>query len=305
MEVCAGRWICALNPAAEVVGFKPISMFSIIDYEIMDYAIDSYFTGDDVPNNENNEPRTDFVYEDRRSFSKVYIFCKYIGLIFYMNTLLPCNKLLLNAMMGLMCLSTMNSARYEFAHYRKYGYRFSSMAEFDAWKGQQYSKSRLVFSFGELGLKIGYGITTFPPQFDFSFQTKCGMGESILNVHMLVLFMVYIVACVLSIYLIYHGCCFDFTYNHTHPANRLRNHVRVDDQDRVSRVRPLDAVAVAVSVPSNEECCICLDKDIDNVRPWVGLPCGHSFHAACISQWGATQHMTCPVCRFDVRITNN
>lgn len=269
----------------------------------MDYAIDSYFTGDDVPS---NEPRTDFVYEDRRSFSKAYIFCKYAGLIFYMNTLLPCNKLLLNVMMGLMCLSTMNSARYEFAHYRKYGYRFSSMAEFETWKSQQYSKSRLVFSFGELGLKIWYGITTFPPQFDFSFQTKCGMGESILKVHMLVLFMVYIVACVFSIYLIYHGCCFDFTYYHTHPANLLRNHVRVMDQ-----VRPLDSVAVAVAVtvavtvavPSNEECCICLDKD--NEQPWGVLPCAHTFHAACITRWVATQHVTCPVCRFDMRITNN
>jgi hypothetical protein len=29
----------------------------------MDYAIDSYFTEDDVPNNENNEPRTEFIYE--------------------------------------------------------------------------------------------------------------------------------------------------------------------------------------------------------------------------------------------------
>jgi hypothetical protein len=263
----------------------------------MDYAIDSYFTGDDVPS---NEPRTDFVYEDRRSFSKAYIFCKYIGLIFYVNTLPPCNKPLLNVMMGVMCLSTMNSARYEFAHYRKYGYRFSSMAEFDAWKGRQFPKSRLVFSFGELGLKLWYSITTFPPQFDFSFQTKCSIGESVLIVHMLVLFMQYIIVCVFSIYLIYSGCCFDFTYSHTHPANLLRNHVRVGDQ-----VRRLDAVAVAVTVavPSNEECCICLDKD--NEQSWGVLPCGHTFHAACITRWVATQHVTCPVCRFDVRITNN
>ena len=265
----------------------------------MDYAIDSYFTEDDVPS---NEPRTDFIYEDRRSFSKVYIFCKYAGLIFYMNTLLPCNKLLLNVMLGLMCLSTMNTARYEFAHYRKYGYRFSSIAEFDVWKSQQYSKSRLVFSFGELGLKIWYGITTFPPQFDFSFQTKCGIGESILKVHMLVLFMVYTIACVFSMYLIYSGCCFDFTYYHTHPANHLRNHVRVMDQV-MDRVRPLDPVAVAVSVaavavPSNEECCICLDKD--NEQPWGVLPCAHTFHAACITRWVATQQPNCPVCRFDM-----
>lgn len=272
---------------------NPFQCNSIINYEIMDYAIDSYFTEDDIPTNENNEPRTDFVYEDRRSFSKAYIFCKYAGLIFYMNTLLPCNKLLLNVMMGLMCLSAINSARYEFAHYRKYGYRFSSIAEFDAWKGQQYPKSRLVFSFGELGLKIWYGITTFPPQFDFSFQTKCGIGESILKVHMLVLFMVYTIACVFSIYLIYHGCCFDFTYYHTHPANRLRNH-------RPVQVRPLDAVAVvvAVAMPSNEECCICLDND--NVRPWGVLPCAHTFHAACITRWVATQQPNCPVCRTNI-----
>ena len=256
----------------------------------MDYAIDSYFTGDDVPS---NEPRIDFVYEDRRSFSKVYIFCKYIGFIFYISTLLPCNKILLNVMMGVMCLSTMNSARYEFAHYRKYGYRFSSMAEFETWKSQQYSKSRLVFSFGELGLKIWYGITTFPPQFDFSFQTKCGFGESVLKVHMLVLFMVYTIASVFSIYLIYSGCCFDFTYYHTHPANNLRNNRQV-------QVRPLDAVAVvvAVAMPSNEECCICLDND--NVRPWGVLPCAHTFHAACITRWVATQQPNCPVCRTNI-----
>ncbi len=268
----------------------------------MDYALDSYFTEDDIPNLESNEPRTDFIYDDRRSFSKVYIFCKYIGIIFYISTLLPCNKLLLNVMVGLMCVSTMNSARYEFAHYRKYGTRFSSVAEFKTWKSQQYPRSRLVFSLGELGLKIGYSITTFPPQFDFSFGTLCSMGESVLNVHILVLFMQYIIACIFSMYLLYNGCCFGARYYHTHPANRLRNHVRV--QDRVQdRVRPLDEVAVAVSVSSNEECCICLDKDMDNVRPWVGLPCGHTFHAACISQWVATQHVTCPVCRFDVRIT--
>jgi hypothetical protein len=264
----------------------------------MDYAIDSYLTGDDVPS---NEPRTDFIYEDRRSFSKAYIFCKYIGLIFYVNTLPPCNKPILTVMVGLMFLSTVNSARYEFAHYRKYGTRFSSMAEFETWKGRQFPKSRLVFSFGELGLKLWYSITTFPPQFDFSFQTKCGIGESVLIVHMLVLFMQYIIVCVFSMYLIYSGCCFDFTYNHTYPSNRLRNHVLDQDRDR-DRVRPLDAVAVAVAVAvsSNEECCICLDKD--NKQPWGVLPCAHTFHAACITRWVATQQPNCPVCRFDVRI---
>jgi hypothetical protein len=257
----------------------------------MDYAFDYYFTEDE----EEHEAQPGFVYNDRRSFSKVYIFCKYIGIVFYIATLPPCNKPIFTAMVGLMFLSTMNSARYEFAHYRKYGTRFSSVAEFDAWKSQQYPRSRLVFSFGELGLKIGYSITTFPPKFDFSFGTLCGMGESILNVHILVLFMLYTVVSVFSMYLIYSGCCFSARYYHTHPANRLRNHVRVQD-----RVRPLDAVAVAVSVSSNEECCICLDKD--NEQSWGVLPCGHKFHGACITRWIATQQPNCPVCRVDVRI---
>ena len=261
----------------------------------MDYVIDSYLTGDDIAE---TEPRTDFIYDDRRSFSKVYIFCKYIGIVFYISTLPPCNKSIFTVMVGLMFLSTMNSARYEFAHYRKYGTRFSSIDEFETWKSQQYPRSRLVFSFGELGLKIWYSITTFPPQFDFSFGTLCGMGESILNVHILVLFMLYTIVSVLSIYLLYSGCCFSARYYHTHPANSLRNNVRVQDRAQ-DRVRPLDAVAVVVAVSSNEECCICLD--MDNEQPWVGLPCGHMFHAACINRWIATQQQNCPVCRFDIR----
>jgi hypothetical protein len=259
----------------------------------MDYAFDYYFTGDD-----DSEIRTDFIYDDRRSFSKVYIFCKYIGIVFYISTLPPCNKPILTAMVSLMFLSTANSARYEFAHYRRYGTRFSSIAEFETWKNQQYPKSRIVFALGELGLKIVYSITTFPPQFDFSFGTLCSMGESILNVHMLVIFMVYIIVSVCSLYLLYSGCCLSVGFYHTHPANRLRNHVQgqVQIQDRI---RPLDAVAVAVAVSSNEECCICLDNE--NEQSWAVIPCGHKFHGACITRWVATQQPNCPVCRFDMQ----
>jgi hypothetical protein len=261
----------------------------------MDYAFD-YFSPD-TP----DEPRTDFVYDERRSFSRMCLFCKYIGIVFYINTLPSCNKTILTVIMSLMFLSAFNSARYEFAHYRKYGTRFSSIAEFDAWKSRQFPKSRLVFSFGELGLKIWYGIHTFPPQFDFSFATKCGMGESVLKVHMLVLFTLYIIASIFSMYLIYSGCCFDALYNH-HPAQNIRNHRQVQDL-----VRSLDPVAVAVSVDVSvaaspqEECCICLDKDTE--QPWGVLPCAHTFHAACITRWVATQQPNCPICRFDMRTT--
>jgi len=266
----------------------------------MDYAFDYYFTEDEEEHEHEAQPG--FVYNDRRSFSKVYIFCKYIGVIFYIATLPPCNKPIFTTMVGLMFLSTMNSARYEFAHYRKYGTRFSSIAEFESWKSQQYPKSRIVFALGELGLKIGYSITTFPPKFDFSFGTLCGMGESILNVHILVLSMLYTVVCVFSMYLLYSGCCFSTHYYHTHPANRLRNHVRVQGRGQGQRpIRSLDAVAVVVAVSPNEECCICLDNE--NEQSWAVIPCGHKFHGACITRWIATQQPNCPVCRVDVRIS--
>ena len=43
-------------------------------------------------------------------------------------------------------------------------------------------------------------------------------------------------------------------------------------------------------------CAICLEA---HARGSVRVPCGHSFHAACIAEW-ARRARSCPVCRADI-----
>ncbi len=43
-------------------------------------------------------------------------------------------------------------------------------------------------------------------------------------------------------------------------------------------------------------CAICLEP---HGRGSVRVPCGHSFHAACIAEW-ARHARSCPVCRADI-----
>lgn len=42
-------------------------------------------------------------------------------------------------------------------------------------------------------------------------------------------------------------------------------------------------------------CAVCLDPMTGALQ----LPCGHTFHAACIKPW-LQSHTTCPTCRFDL-----
>ncbi|CAD6498839.1 BgTH12-04497 [Blumeria graminis f. sp. triticale] len=48
------------------------------------------------------------------------------------------------------------------------------------------------------------------------------------------------------------------------------------------------------------ECVVCLEEYIDGVSRVMGLPCGHEFHAECITPWLTTRRRTCPVCKGDV-----
>jgi len=45
---------------------------------------------------------------------------------------------------------------------------------------------------------------------------------------------------------------------------------------------------------SEEECCICLDKNIE--KEWKILQCAHKFHSECIDNWTNINN-TCPICR--------
>jgi len=225
----------------------------------MDYLIDSYFR----TNPSNN----------RRICAKLYVFFKFIGLIFYTISLPTCNNHdFFIGMIVAMFLSTINSARYEYAHFKRYGTIFSSVNEFEEWKKRLYPKSRILFSMVELAIKIVYFINIFMPICEFN--NLCEIGESIFKIHILALFMIYIIAVVFSICFLCSVNCYDNSHR----------------QQTISLLIP-----ILVVNGQNEECSICIDTD--NTSEWSILPCGHKFHRECISKWLLT-NQTCPICRL-------
>ncbi|KAH6605602.1 ring-9 [Trichoderma cornu-damae] len=48
------------------------------------------------------------------------------------------------------------------------------------------------------------------------------------------------------------------------------------------------------------ECVVCLEEYVDGVSRVMRLPCGHEFHADCITPWLTTRRRTCPICKGDV-----
>ncbi len=240
----------------------------------MDYAIDFY--------NGNNEIHDgivypEFIYDDRRICSKIYVIFRLSCLIFYLSTLPTCNNpKFYVGMVFAMFLSAINSARYEYAHFKRYGTTFSSVNEYVKWKNELWPKSRIFFHAIEVALKTVYFIKIFPPQFDYN--NLCEIGESILKIHILALFIIYTVFSILTVFIIWMIYCVDcFNYRPT------------------TRRRKPDSLQITIN--QNEECCICLD--MDNTGEWSILPCSHKFHMRCISMW-LISHQTCPVCRLRV-----
>lgn len=247
----------------------------------MDYFGDVYFGQDDSSNDRVLYPA--FVYDDRRSFSKLYVFLKLLGLIFYSSTLTTCVKtdhyFLVIIIMG---LSALNGLRYEYAHYKRYGTVFLSLAEFEMWKKEQWPKSKAFFSVAELSIKIFFFIKTFPPQLEF--HNLCTYGESILKIHLMVISIFYVICGVIL-------CCIFSTFCVPPPG-----------QPPVHRVSVSLIPIIDVINNQNEECCICLETEM--IQPWSMLPCGHKFHGSCVSTW-LQMHQTCPVCRLNVMTAEN
>lgn len=209
----------------------------------------------------------EFVYDDSRIYAKIYIFFKFLGIIFYSVSLPTCyNPYFYISMIVVMFLSMMNSVRYEYAHFKRYGTIFSSLNEYRTWKKELLPKSKMFFATIELSIKTAYFIKIFPPQFDYN--NLCEIGESIFKIHILVLLSIYVISIIISIFIL----C--IIYSNSRPVIQLPN---ITNQ--------------------TEECCICLD--MDNTLVWSILPCGHKFHRTCISTW-LCSHQTCPVCRFRV-----
>ena len=235
----------------------------------MDYAVDYL-----------NEMNTGgrFVYDDPRYFSKLYVLLKSIGVVVYTATLITCSRpdIYYIFMVGVMSLSTANSARYEYRHYQRYGTIFSSIGEYDTWKQQLWPITRAVFSIAELGIKIAFFIRMFPPRFDV--RSMCDVGQSIFNIHIFVVFTIYTISGISCVcFLCSAYCCGD---------NYPRQQRLQGPQTRF------------IVIPhQNEECCICLDDSA--IQIWVILPCGHTFHNSCITRW-LVGNDTCPVCRIRV-----
>lgn len=245
----------------------------------MDYAIDFYEGYDDY---NRIVILPEFIYDNKRLCSKLYVFLKLLGLIAYTTMLFTCYKSdYYIIMICIMFLSTMNSIRYEYKHYKRYKTTFSSIDEFEKWKIELWPKSRVIFNGIELGIKIWFFIKIFPPQFEF--KNLCDIGESIYKIHILALFLVYIIACVFLIIILASFCCHDIFNYQQHTST-------IEQRKNVSLPIP-----ILIIDNQNEECSICLD--IDNIQTWTILPCGHKFHGSCVSNWLLT-HQTCPICRF-------
>ncbi|RMZ80110.1 hypothetical protein DV737_g3128, partial [Chaetothyriales sp. CBS 132003] len=48
------------------------------------------------------------------------------------------------------------------------------------------------------------------------------------------------------------------------------------------------------------ECVVCLEEYVDGESRVMSLPCGHEFHADCITPWLVNRRRTCPICKRDV-----
>ena len=218
----------------------------------------------------------EFIYNNSRIFGKLYVFFKFIGLIFYSTTLLTCyNPDFYIGIVVAMFLSMINSVRYEYEHFKRYGTTFSSVNEYVIWKKEIWPKSRVFFATIELSIKTAYFIQTFPPIFNY--RNLCEIGESMLKIHILFLFALYIIFGIFSMFILWIVFFLPISTRHREPVSLL--------------------IPMILNTNQNEECCICLD--MDNTLAWSILPCGHKFHWPCISMW-IRSNQTCPVCRYRV-----
>lgn len=182
-----------------------------------------------------------------------------------------------------MFLSTMNSIRYEYKHYKRYRTIFLSIDEFEIWKNKLLPKSRVIFSTIELAIKLWFFIKIFPPQFEF--RNLCNIGDSIFKIHILLLFLVYVIVGMFSIFILFSIYCHDIFNHQQHTST-------IGQRKNVSLPIP-----ILIIDNQNEECSICLDTE--NIQTWTILPCAHKFHGSCVSTWLLT-HQTCPICRFNI-----
>ena len=75
--------------------------------------------------------------------------------------------------------------------------------------------------------------------------------------------------------------------------------VRGSSSEREKRGREIPQVRRKYN-QKQVECSVCLEEYEDGVSRVMSLPCGHDFHADCVTPWLTTKRRTCPICKGDV-----
>jgi len=246
-----------------------------------------------------------FIYDDKRLCQRVFLFIKTVGLAFYTTTISMCNfksmdlhiVIILAFMFLSIIASICNSLRYEYVLYLRYDTVFESYTELMAWKAGLRPNLALAFSGIEMTIKLIFLIFSLPLEITFYERARdlsktnttmpsiCESGKSILKIHILVALAIYAVAIIFTAFL--------FVSFLSLPGERQPN----QRQQHQPQPRPMLLQGPLPLYPETE-CCICLDK---TYQPWITMPCAHSFHYTCISEWVA-RNPSCPVCRMPIPV---
>jgi hypothetical protein len=241
----------------------------------------------------------DFVYDETRICKKTGLLVKTLGVGWYVTGAVACVAHTMFVpyciMLATMFASCCNSARYEYAFYKKHGARFYSLEEFNAWKNQQLPKLNDAFDTAEVIIKLCFFIASWPLRLTmYDNRTGafsiCELDMTVLKIHAVVTLIVY--SCALLLFM----CLWCSFYNNANPSPNPSP--SPSPSPRSSQVSPTYAVYVNVNETGSNaiECCICLNS---KAEPWVSTPCAHVFHRDCLSAWSQI-NATCPICRTDL-----
>lgn len=81
----------------------------------------------------------------------------------------------------------------------------------------------------------------------------------------------------------------------------FENLVNLEDVSRTLEPATIDSLGIAtrMETPCDEVCPICLGEFVEGDMA-LELPCSHTFHMACASEWLLQYSKCCPVCKQEV-----
>jgi hypothetical protein len=100
-----------------------------------------------------------------------------------------------------------------------------------------------------------------------------------------------------NIHINYHG--FELISKQT-----LRQVITVEELERVAPLKcPALNNMTEETIYQQNKCSVCYEtfstKQLHRI-----LPCNHAFHAECVDRWLLLRSSTCPICRYDIIVSN-